>query len=114
MADRTDSDSRLHNHHHLSVTPPPQQISKEPFLVNKFVPMPNSGPKKTVSCSIADLESEPGLFIYQTKRKIHSFRRKVFVEADAMARKYREKLPSGLPLINQNSLQPMLYPLRMR
>ncbi|XP_030957224.1 uncharacterized protein LOC115979344 [Quercus lobata] len=29
MADRTDSDSRLHNHHHLSVTPPPQQISKE-------------------------------------------------------------------------------------
>ena len=47
-------------------------------------------------------------------RKIHSFWQKVFAEADAMARKYREKLPSGLPLINRNSLQPMLYPLRMR
>ncbi|KAK4595448.1 hypothetical protein RGQ29_013775 [Quercus rubra] len=56
--------------------------------------------------SIADLESEPGLFI--------SNKEKVFAEADLMARKYREKLPSGLPLINQNSLQPMLYPLRMR
>ena len=47
-------------------------------------------------------------------RKIRSFWQKVFAEADAMARKYREKLPSGLPLINQNSLQPMLHPLRMR
>ncbi|KAF3972980.1 hypothetical protein CMV_003559 [Castanea mollissima] len=40
-----------------------------------------------ISLSIADLESEPGLFI--------SNKEKVFVEADAMARKYREKLPSG-------------------
>ncbi|XP_030964871.1 uncharacterized protein LOC115986158 [Quercus lobata] len=56
--------------------------------------------------SIADLENEPGLFI--------SNKEKVFAEADAMARKNREKLPSGLPLINRDSLQPMLYPLRMR
>ncbi|KAM4131223.1 hypothetical protein ACJW30_01G161700 [Castanea mollissima] len=40
-----------------------------------------------ISLSIADLESKPGLFI--------SNKEKVFVEADAMARKYREKLPSG-------------------
>uniref|UniRef100_A0A7N2R3Y5 Uncharacterized protein n=1 Tax=Quercus lobata TaxID=97700 RepID=A0A7N2R3Y5_QUELO len=56
--------------------------------------------------NIADLENEPGLFI--------SNKEKVFAEADAMARKNREKLPSGLPLINRDSLQPMLYPLRMR
>lgn len=38
-----------------------------------------------ISLSIADLESEPGLFI--------SNREKVFAEAEEMAKKYREKLP---------------------
>ncbi|XP_020889974.1 uncharacterized protein LOC9324907 isoform X2 [Arabidopsis lyrata subsp. lyrata] len=39
-----------------------------------------------ISLSIADLESEPGLFI--------SDREKVFTEAEEMAKKYREKMPS--------------------
>ncbi|CAA0329821.1 unnamed protein product [Arabidopsis thaliana] len=38
-----------------------------------------------ISLSIADLESEPGLFI--------SDREKVFTEAEEMAKKYREKMP---------------------
>ncbi|KAL5080833.1 hypothetical protein RYX36_009254 [Vicia faba] len=38
-----------------------------------------------ISLSIADLESEPGLFL--------SNKEKVFVEADMMAKKYKEKLP---------------------
>ena len=76
-----------------------------------------------MSCSISDLESEPGLFISNKEvlilliffselrfiiwsvccfhpisltEKIHSIWQKVFAEADAMARKYKEKLPSGL------------------
>ena len=76
-----------------------------------------------MSCSIADLESEPGLFISNKEvlilliffselrfiiwsvccfhpisltEKIHSIWQKVFAEADVMARKYKEKLPSGL------------------
>ncbi|XP_010428003.1 PREDICTED: uncharacterized protein LOC104712739 isoform X2 [Camelina sativa] len=39
-----------------------------------------------ISLSIADLESEPGLLI--------SDKEKVFTEAEAMAKKYREKMPS--------------------
>ncbi|CAE5963810.1 unnamed protein product [Arabidopsis arenosa] len=39
-----------------------------------------------ISLSIADLESEPGLFI--------SDREKVFTEAEEMAKKFREKMPS--------------------
>ncbi|XP_052190400.1 protein PIGMENT DEFECTIVE 338, chloroplastic [Diospyros lotus] len=39
-----------------------------------------------ISLSIADLESEPGLFI--------SNKEKVFAEAEEMARKYRQKLPA--------------------
>ncbi|XP_010471180.1 PREDICTED: uncharacterized protein LOC104751011 [Camelina sativa] len=39
-----------------------------------------------ISLSIADLESEPGLFI--------SNKEKVFTEAEEMAKKYREKMPS--------------------
>eukprot|EP00256_Glycine_max_P057033 XP_014624723.1 uncharacterized protein LOC100811564 isoform X3 [Glycine max] len=38
-----------------------------------------------ISLSIADLESEPGLFLSNKER--------VFLEADMMAKKYREKLP---------------------
>ncbi|KAK7277381.1 hypothetical protein RIF29_18532 [Crotalaria pallida] len=38
-----------------------------------------------ISLSIADLESEPGLFL--------SNKEKVFLEADKMAKKYKEKLP---------------------
>ncbi|XP_040997023.1 protein PIGMENT DEFECTIVE 338, chloroplastic isoform X1 [Juglans microcarpa x Juglans regia] len=41
-----------------------------------------------ISLSIADLESEPGLFV--------SNKEKVFAEAAVMAKKYREKLPAGL------------------
>ncbi|XP_027358168.1 uncharacterized protein LOC113867223 isoform X3 [Abrus precatorius] len=44
-----------------------------------------------ISLSIADLESEPGLFLSNKER--------VFLEADMMAKKYREKLPP--PLITQ-------------
>ncbi|KAK7315314.1 hypothetical protein VNO77_33854 [Canavalia gladiata] len=44
-----------------------------------------------ISLSIADLESEPGLFLSNKER--------VFLEADKMAKKYREKLPP--PLITQ-------------
>ncbi|ESQ28036.1 hypothetical protein EUTSA_v10018428mg [Eutrema salsugineum] len=39
-----------------------------------------------ISLSIADLESEPGLFITNKE--------KVFMEAEEMAKKYREKMPS--------------------
>ncbi|KAL0801563.1 hypothetical protein Bca101_056739 [Brassica carinata] len=39
-----------------------------------------------ISLSIADLESEPGLFITN--------REKVFMEAEEMAKKYREKMPT--------------------
>ncbi|GAU26812.1 hypothetical protein TSUD_289170 [Trifolium subterraneum] len=39
----------------------------------------------TISVSIADLESEPGLFLSNKER--------VFLEADMMAKKYKEKLP---------------------
>ncbi|XP_050213344.1 protein PIGMENT DEFECTIVE 338, chloroplastic [Mercurialis annua] len=41
-----------------------------------------------ISLSIADLESEPGLFISNKER--------VFAEAEEMARKYRKKLPAVL------------------
>ncbi|GLT75160.1 hypothetical protein SLA2020_469060 [Shorea laevis] len=41
-----------------------------------------------ISLSIADLESEPGLFI--------SNKQKVFSEAEEMAKQYRQKLPAGI------------------
>ncbi|KAJ7969759.1 30S ribosomal protein S1 [Quillaja saponaria] len=49
-----------------------------------------------ISLSIADLESEPGLFL--------SDKEKVFSEADKMAKKYREKLPPPLPTRSLESL----------
>ncbi|KAJ4701013.1 30S ribosomal protein S1-like [Melia azedarach] len=50
-----------------------------------------------ISLSIADLESEPGLFISNKER--------VFSEAEEMAKKYRQKLPPSV-LVNPKSEPP--------
>ncbi|XP_027365641.1 uncharacterized protein LOC113872347 [Abrus precatorius] len=49
-----------------------------------------------ISLSIADLESEPGLFLSNKER--------VFLEADMMAKKYKQKLP---PAIITRQLEPL-------
>ncbi|RDY09103.1 rps1A, partial [Mucuna pruriens] len=49
-----------------------------------------------ISLSIADLESEPGLFLSDKAR--------VFVEADMMAKKYKQKLP---PSVTTQRLEPL-------
>ncbi|KAK9902331.1 hypothetical protein M0R45_001720 [Rubus argutus] len=46
-------------------------------------------PRAIQSHSIAELESEPGLFL--------SNKEKLFSEAELMAKKYRQKLPAVLP-----------------
>nr|KYP51077.1 30S ribosomal protein S1 isogeny A [Cajanus cajan] len=49
-----------------------------------------------ISLSIADLESEPGLFLSNKER--------VFLEADMMAKKYKQKLP---PAVITQRLEPL-------
>ncbi|KAE9592509.1 hypothetical protein Lal_00028531 [Lupinus albus] len=53
-----------------------------------------------ISLSIADLESEPGLFL--------SNKAKVFLEADVMAKKYKEKLPPAYYMTQQSESEPLL------
>ncbi|XP_022631837.1 uncharacterized protein LOC106778238 [Vigna radiata var. radiata] len=55
-----------------------------------------------ISLSIADLESEPGQFLSNKER--------VFLEADMMAKKYREKLPPAFVSQQPESLQNSALP----
>ncbi|KAK7380551.1 hypothetical protein VNO78_33064 [Psophocarpus tetragonolobus] len=59
----------------------------------KVLVVKSNSPDK-ISLSIADLESEPGLFLTNKER--------VFLEADMMVKQYREKLPPAI--ISQQSL----------
>ncbi|KAL2334970.1 hypothetical protein Fmac_016183 [Flemingia macrophylla] len=55
-----------------------------------------------ISLSIADLESEPGLFVSNKER--------VFLEADMMAKKYKEKLPPAFIYQRPESIQNNVLP----
>ncbi|XP_068648496.1 protein PIGMENT DEFECTIVE 338, chloroplastic-like [Aristolochia californica] len=55
-----------------------------------------------ISLSIADLESEPGMLI--------SNKEKVFSEAEKMAQKYREKLPTWLVTRKSDPISPQVLP----
>ncbi|KAL4649920.1 hypothetical protein ACB092_01G049300 [Castanea dentata] len=60
MADRTDSDSRRHNNHHLSVTPPPKQISKDVQGSDNAIPLLLQGPDNVIPLSPQWLLPKPG------------------------------------------------------
>ncbi|KAK2366740.1 protein PIGMENT DEFECTIVE 338, chloroplastic [Trifolium repens] len=55
-----------------------------------------------ISLSIADLESEPGLFLSNKER--------VFLEADMMAKKYKEKLPPAFITEGSKTLSKTILP----
>nr|KYP62025.1 30S ribosomal protein S1 [Cajanus cajan] len=67
----------------------------------KVVVAKSMSPDK-ISLSIADLESEPGLFVSNKER--------VFLEAEMMAKKYREKLPPAFISQQPESLQNNVLP----
>ncbi|XP_047159911.1 protein PIGMENT DEFECTIVE 338, chloroplastic-like isoform X2 [Vigna umbellata] len=67
----------------------------------KVLVVKSQSPDK-ISLSIADLESEPGQFLSNKER--------VFLEADMMAKKYREKLPPAFVSQQPESLQNSALP----